>query len=90
MDKLNEATEFLTSWRGRFIVSQALELAIQSIEARPQIQQEPSNVADMRYLRETIFGLPVTMPNELNTPYITVTGSGERLVYHPDTPTKEV
>ena len=90
MDKLNEATQFLASWRGRFIVSQALELAIQSIEARPQVQQEPSNVADMRYLRETIFGLPVMMPTGDVRPYVTVTGSGERLVYHPDTPTKEV
>jgi hypothetical protein len=46
----------LSSPRGRFIISQALVLAIESIEARPKKRQEPSNVNDMKSLL-TLFPL---------------------------------
>ena len=51
------ATEFFNSWRGRYIVGQALYLAVQEIESRPSEKQEPSNVADMKYLMDNLFPL---------------------------------
>ena len=50
-----EAMNFAGSMRGQFIISQALVLAIKSIEARPKERQEPSNVEDMKYLINNIF-----------------------------------
>jgi len=50
-----EAMAFLLSARGNFIVSQALVLAIRTIKSRPKTFQEPSNVADMEYLLDTLF-----------------------------------
>lgn len=55
MTKKIEAAKFANTVRGQYIIGQALFLAIQSIEARPKIEQEPSNVADMRFLMENLF-----------------------------------
>jgi len=56
--KHEEALLLLDSMRGRFIISQALVLAIASIESRPEThQQEPSNVADMQLLLDEVFPL---------------------------------
>ena len=51
------AKSLLDSIRGHFIVSQALFLAIKSIEKRPFRHQEPSNVEDMQLLLDEIFPL---------------------------------
>ena len=59
--EFQKAAAFLTSARGTYIVSQALELAIREIESRPQREQEPSNVLDMRYLRQRIFDMPCSV-----------------------------
>ena len=54
------------SMRGGFIISQALLLAIESIESRPKMEQEPSNVADMQLLLDELF--PMYKPvHEINT-----------------------
>ncbi len=46
----------MDSMRGHFIVSQALLLAIESMESRTKIEeQEPSNVADMQLLLDEVF-----------------------------------
>tara|TARA_Y100001951_G_C11093797_1_gene158189 strand:- start:224 stop:520 length:297 start_codon:yes stop_codon:yes gene_type:complete len=55
--KHEDALLLVDSMRGRFIISQALVLAIASIESRPETQQEPSNVEDMRLLLEELFPL---------------------------------
>lgn len=51
----DNAMELLDSLRGHYIVGQALSLAIKEIEARPFQEQEPSNVADMKLLRDELF-----------------------------------
>ena len=52
-----EATTFLLSLRGRFILSQAIHLAVQQLESvEPEYMQEKSNIADMKYINEH-FGL---------------------------------
>lgn len=54
------------SMRGGFIISQALLLAIESIESRPKMEQEPSNVADMQLLLDELF--PMYKPvHEIHT-----------------------
>lgn len=55
MDKKIDAMKFTNTIRGQYILGQALYLAIQSIETRPKIEQEPSNVADMRFLMDNLF-----------------------------------
>ena len=54
---VQEAGEFLSSMRGRYIVSQALHLAMKEINSRPANLQEPSNVEDMKYLYDNVFPL---------------------------------
>jgi hypothetical protein len=52
-DEVRElAISLFQSWRGQYVVSQALVLAIKAINARPPEEQEPSNVADMECLLE--------------------------------------
>ena len=60
-DRTIEAEKFLSTWRGIYIISQALEVAIDAIESRPEHSREPSNVSDMRFLRQTLFTFPVTI-----------------------------
>jgi len=57
----------MDSMRGHFIVSQALLLAIESMESRTKIEeQEPSNVADMQLLLDEVF--PMYKPvHEIHT-----------------------
>jgi len=58
-DKLEKAGDFMTSMRGRYILSQALHYGIKALqEVKPDVMQEKSNIADMEYLRETIFDFP--------------------------------
>ena len=54
--KKQRAMLLMDSMRGHFIVSQALLLAIKSMESRTKIEeQEPSNVADMQLLLDELF-----------------------------------
>ena len=54
-NKERKALLLRDSMRGHFIISQALLLAIESIESRPKMEQEPSNVADMQLLLDELF-----------------------------------
>lgn len=54
-----EALDFLFSTRGQLIVSQALYHALKAMgSVEPEIMQEKSNMADMQYLRDTLFRWP--------------------------------
>jgi len=54
-----KAIEFLESFRGRYIIGQALYYAIQQLESiQPEVLQEKSNIADMKYLRDELFNIP--------------------------------
>lgn len=62
-EKMEIAHELLNTIRGRLVISQALEYGIRAMKAvdRP----EHSNIADLEMLRETIFNLPVYMPDTM-------------------------
>ena len=51
------ATEFASSVRGQYIISQALCLAIEKLkdEKIPMNMRESSNISDMEYLRDELF-----------------------------------
>jgi len=52
--------EFLNSMRGRYIVSQALDIAIEYLKSvEPEYMIEVSNISDMEFLRETVFTFPI-------------------------------
>lgn len=55
MKKKEQAINLFQSIRGEYIIGQALYLAIESINKRPQHQQEPSNVVDMLLLMNQLF-----------------------------------
>jgi len=50
-----EAWAFAGSPRGQFIISQALCIAIEEMKKVPAPHTEPSNIADMEYLRDNAF-----------------------------------
>ena len=53
-----EAVEFAMSLRGQYILSQALHYGIEALNAvEPESMQERSNIADMEFLQENLFGL---------------------------------
>lgn len=63
MSKPNEvkATKLLLSDRGHYIISQALAVAIETLEAvQPEVMRESSNIEDMKLLRESLFPLYVS------------------------------
>ena len=49
------ALEFLRTVRGRYIISQALWYAIQTLENVDPPHKEESNIADMRFFQENLF-----------------------------------
>ena len=50
------ATDFASSVRGQYIISQALCLAIEKLnEIQPEHMREQSNISDMEYLRDELF-----------------------------------
>ena len=55
MSEEERALEFLFSNRGRYIVGQALQKAIEVMEKEPEEKREYSNIADMKYLRDNLF-----------------------------------
>ena len=54
-EKLREATDLFTSPRGKYIVSQALCTAIQTLNQDTTASPETSNVEDMEMLYATLF-----------------------------------
>ena len=54
-DERDQAAAFFQSMRGQFIIGQALVLAIKEINSRPEVEREPSNVADMAFLVDNLF-----------------------------------
>ena len=58
----DNAMRFLVSFRGRYIIGQALYHAIKEMESvEPKIYQEKSNIEDMKYLRDELFNFPEEM-----------------------------
>jgi hypothetical protein len=54
-----EGLDFLASLRGQLIVAQALYVAIDTLEkVEPSYMREQSNIADMKFLQETVFTFP--------------------------------
>ena len=57
-EDLQEAIQFATGNRGQFILSQALVIAIRSLEeVEPPEMRELSNIQDMKYLRDRIYNI---------------------------------
>ena len=63
-DTAHDATQFAASFRGQYVISQALSIASDILTSGPLEKQEPSNAADMDYLRKNIFGMYST-PEEI-------------------------
>ena len=58
----NDAIAFLQSFRGRYIIGQALFYAIKELKSvEPDVHQEKSNISDMEYLKEELFDFPDSM-----------------------------
>jgi hypothetical protein len=58
MTKEQEAIEFLGSVRGQYIMGQALQLAIESLESvEPEVMRELSNISDMAFIRDNLFSM---------------------------------
>ena len=58
--ELIEASAFAASLRGQYIISQALTIAVEVMKKREEIDivlGEPSNRADMEFLRDKVFPL---------------------------------
>ena len=51
----HEAIEFADSWRGQYIISQALHIAISTLENIEKSLREESNIDDMKYLEHYVF-----------------------------------
>tara|TARA_R110000824_G_scaffold347285_2_gene534078 strand:+ start:158 stop:529 length:372 start_codon:yes stop_codon:yes gene_type:complete len=60
---LSHAKHFITTMRGRFIISKALWYGIQELEKVEGVYQEVSDIEDMKYLLDTLF----TFPKEILT-----------------------
>lgn len=52
-----QAIDFLQGMRGQYIVGQALHVAIKAMESIPEERRESSNIADMKFLRDNLFGM---------------------------------
>ena len=58
MSFINKDDEFLDSMRGQLIIAKALHVAVETLEAKPEIEREDSDIADMRYLQKEVFTFP--------------------------------
>ena len=56
-----KAVAFLNTARGRYIVAQALELAIIKLDEVPGVYKQASNIEDMRFLRRHLFNFPISV-----------------------------
>ena len=66
--KIDEALQFALGIRGRYIIAQALNHGIEELSKVPSPYKEVSNIADMQYLKETLFIFPDVLfekPEEL-------------------------
>ncbi|MBN2009157.1 hypothetical protein JW960_07410 [candidate division KSB1 bacterium] len=50
-----EGYDFLHSLRGQFVISRALDIAIQNLESRADQCELRTLVRDMKYLQENVF-----------------------------------
>jgi len=57
-DRIDIGTRLQHSLRGRYIIGQALSVAIQTMKKVPMPHREVSNIQDMEILREICFNLP--------------------------------
>mgnify|MGYP003661633046 CR=1 FL=1 len=56
--KRMEALEFASSFDGRYILSQALDVAIEKMEQETDLRyREPSNIEKMKYLKENLYNM---------------------------------
>jgi len=55
--KSEELAQFANSWRGRWIISEALSVAIDTLSKLPIERRPTSDINDMTYLRDNMFGL---------------------------------
>ena len=56
--RIANAVAFLSSVRGKYIMGQALHYGIKALEAvEPEVMQERSNIADMKFLMDELFTL---------------------------------
>ena len=61
-EDIDRAIQFaLASIRGRYIIAQALKYGIQELSKVPSPYKEVSNIADMQYLKDTLFIFPDVM-----------------------------
>jgi hypothetical protein len=60
LTETEKAIEFVNSDRGRYIVSQALSIAIRQMKQVKPPHREPSNISDMEYLHKNLF--PIYQP----------------------------
>jgi len=59
---IDDGIKFANSARGQYIIAQALYIASKALgEVQPPVMQEKSNIADMKYLMESLYSpfLPV-------------------------------
>ena len=63
-DTDHDATQFAASFRGQYVISQALYMTIKVLTSGPLEKQEPSNAADMEYIRKNLFNI-YTPPEQL-------------------------
>jgi len=57
-DRIDIGTRLQHSLRGRYIIGQALSVAIQTMRKVPMPHREVSNIEDMEILREICYTLP--------------------------------
>ena len=59
---IDDGIKFANSARGQYIIAQALYIASKALgEVQPPVMQEKSNIADMKYIMESLYSpfLPV-------------------------------
>ena len=56
-ESTTSVSEFETSQRGVFVLSQALAVAIESMESVDKAWREDSNINDMKYLFDNLFNM---------------------------------
>lgn len=59
--KVAIAIKFMQSFRGQYIIGQALFYAIKELKSVEEAYQEKSNIEDMKYLRDELFSFPDEM-----------------------------
>ena len=58
LEKRMQALSFASTFDGRYILSQALEVAIEKLEQETDIRyRESSNIEKMKYLQENLYNL---------------------------------